>query len=123
MPLPDGCRESGGVESETWALGNPPHRIGPSLRIDAQGRLLARDKTLLVVPVGQWVHFEIVYGLGTKATGTYDLTVILPGQSPRRFEKLPCDPQCRELEWLGFVSVGSDPSVFYLDNLKLGPKR
>ncbi len=100
-----------------------PYKIGPSLRIDAEGRVLARDKTLLTIPVGQWVHFEIVCGMGTKTTGTYDVTVSLPGQAPQRFEKLPCDPQCRQLEWLGFVSVATDRAAFYLDNLKLDVKR
>ncbi len=51
------------------------------------------------------------------------LTVSLPGQTAQRFENLPCDPQCRLLEWLGFVSVATDRAVFYLDNLKLDLKR
>ena len=36
---------------------------------------------------------------------------------------VPCDPQCRQLEWLGFVSVATDRAAFYLDNLKLDVKR
>ena len=47
----------------------------------------------------------------------------LPGQTAQRFENLPCDPQCRQLEWLGFVSTATDRAVFYLDNLKLHLKR
>ncbi len=80
---------------------------------------MARERELLAIPSGQWVHLEIVCGLGAKATGTYDLIVTLPGQSPRRFEKLPCDPKFKELEWLGFVSTAAGRAVFYLDNIKL----
>ena len=64
-----------------WRDASAPYRIGPSLRIDGEGRVVARDKTLLTIPVGQWAHFEIVCGMGTKTTGTYDLTVSLPGQT------------------------------------------
>jgi len=114
--------EKGAAVWTEWRDANSPYRIGPSLRVDGQGRVVARDKVLLEIPVGQWVHFEIVCGLGTKATGTYDLTVTLPDKTPQRFEKLPCDPKCRELEWLGFVSVATNRSVFYVDNLKLRKK-
>ena len=51
------------------------------------------------------------------------MTVSIPGQAAQRFEKLPCDPQCRTLEWLRFVSVATDLAVFYLHDLKLNAKR
>jgi hypothetical protein len=78
--------------------------------------------TLYVAPDGDdriiaWGRDQQVY------LGRSDLTVSLPGQVPQRFEKLPCDPQCRQLEWLEFVSTVTDRAVFYLDNLKLHVKR
>lgn len=114
--------EQGAALWTEWRDANAPYRIGPSLRVDVKGRLMARDRVLLTIPWGQWIHVEIVGQLGAKAAGVYDLTVTLPGQSPQRFEKLPCDPKCRQLEWLGFVSTAPDRATFYIDNLKLGRK-
>jgi hypothetical protein len=113
--------EPGAAVWVEWRDASSPYRIGPSLRVDAKGNVAAHDKALLAIPSGQWVRFEIVCGLGKKATGVYDLTVTVPGQPPRRFEKLPCDPKCKELAWLGFVSVATGKAVFYVDNLKLHP--
>lgn len=114
--------EKGAIVWVEWRDASDPYRVGPSLGVDVEGRLVARDKTLLTLPFGQWVHFEIVCGLGTKTTGTYDVTVTIPGQRPQPYLRLPCDPTCKQLEWLGFVSDANDHAVFYLDNLKLRPK-
>ena len=62
-----------------WRDASAPYRIGPSLRFDAEGRVVARDKTLLTIPIGQWVHFEIVCGMGTQG----DRNVRPDGESPR----------------------------------------
>ncbi|MFH1264361.1 MAG: right-handed parallel beta-helix repeat-containing protein, partial [Planctomycetota bacterium] len=97
-----------------------PYRAGPSLRIDAGGKLQAGAKPLADVPTGEWVHVEIVCNLGREAKGTYDLTLTLPGESPHSFQQLPCgSDRFNRLEWLGFVSLAQGDSVFYLDNVKL----
>jgi hypothetical protein len=112
--------EPGAIAWVEWRDAASPYRVGPSLGIDAQGQLTASQQPVMTVPRGQWIHFEIVCGLGKQATGTYDLTVTVPGQEPRRLEKLPCGhPQFTRLEWLGFVSNATERAVFYLDNLKL----
>jgi hypothetical protein len=115
--------EKGAVVWIEWRDASHPYRVGPSMGVDAEGRLTASKQQLLSVPLGQWIHFEIVCGLGKQATGTYDLSVTVPGEPPKRFEKLPCDPACRQLEWLGFVSNATDYAVFYLDNMKLRLKK
>jgi len=104
-----------------WRDASSPYRVGPSLGIHADGRLTARDRELLTLPVDEWIHFDIVCGLGKQATGTWQLTVTIAGKPPQRFDNLPCDPTCRELQWLGFVSNATDRAVFYLDNVKLHP--
>ena len=38
----------------------------------------------MAVPIGKWFRVEFVARLGKEATGTYDLTVTLPGQPPHR---------------------------------------
>jgi len=72
------------------------------------------------VPLGEWLRLEVVCALGTGATGTYDLTIRLPGAKPTRFEKLSTgSPEFRRLRWLGFISLADETAVFYLDDLKL----
>ena len=113
-------REEGAVVAHEWRDGSQPYRVGPSIRIEPDGRLLAGGKHLLDVPVGTWFQMEIVCGLGKQADGTYDLKVTLPGREPREFNALACaGAQFKRLEWLGFVSLAADKTVFYLDNVTL----
>jgi hypothetical protein len=102
-----------------WRDNASPYRVGPSLGINAAGKLKAANQELIVIPRSQWVHFEIVSGLGKKAEGTWSLTVTVAGQAPRRFEKLPCNPKWNRLQWMSFVSNATERTVFYLDNLRL----
>jgi len=67
-----------------------------------------------VVPHGQWFHLAFETKLGKEATGTYDLTVTVPGQQPKRFEKLAVGKR-----WLGFISMATDTAVIYLDNVRI----
>ena len=75
------------------------------------------------MPVDKWVHFQVSAGVGKQSTATWNLGVTLPGQSPQTFASLPCDPQWKQLEWLGFVSNADTKTVYYLDNLDLSNKR
>ena len=112
--------EKGAIVGHQWRDAEEPFRVGPSIQIDAQSRLFAEQRQLLDVPAGKWIHVEIACGLGKEANGTYDLSVTLPGQSPRVFPKLPCvSPEFRRLEWLGFVSLATEKTMFYLDNVRL----
>jgi hypothetical protein len=111
--------EQGATVWHEWRDASAPYRVGPSLGVTAEGQVMAKDQKLMTVPLGTWVHFEITCGLGQQTTGTWDLTVTVAGQPPQRLEKLPCDPKCKELQWLGFISNATDQAVFYLDNLKL----
>lgn len=112
--------EQGAIFWMEWRDSAQPYRVGPSLQIDEAGQLWANGQALLSVPLGEWVHLEIVGGLGKQAAGTYDLTVTLPGEDPQTFpEQLYGHPEFRRLDWLGFVSLASEAAVFYLDNLEL----
>ena len=102
-----------------WRDAANPFRTGPNLRFAPDGELSAAKQKLLVLPHDQWVHIEVTSGLGKQADGTFTVTVTLPGQQPQKFEKLPCDPKCKELQWLGFVSNATTDVVFYLDNVRL----
>jgi len=112
--------DEGAIIAHEWRDAASPYRVGPSLRVDADGRLLAAGKHLADVPPGTWVHIDIVCTLGKHAAGTYDLTLSVPGKGPQAFRQLACgSDQFRRLEWLGFVSLAADKAVSYLDNVKL----
>ena len=104
-------------EYRDWSV--TPYTTGPSLSI-VEGRLMRGDDVLMEVPPGEWFRVEVTVGLGENATGTWELTVTLPGQEPRRFTDLPLTtPGWNKLTWVGFVSNAEGASVFYLDNIRL----
>jgi hypothetical protein len=81
---------------------------------------VANGRELIDVPVGEWFRVEIACTLGGRSTGTYDLTVTLPGASPRSFPGLSYPGlKLQRLEWLGFVSLAQEKTAFYLDNIKI----
>ena len=112
-------RVEAGVEFyHEWRDSSNPYRVGPSLWITG-GKLSVAGKPVADVPAGQWVHVEVSAGLGNQSTATWELKLTLPGQAPQTFANLPCDPQWKRLDWLGFVSNADAKTVFYLDNLLL----
>ena len=114
--------EPGAVLTHEWRNATGRYLVGPSIRVDAEGNLTAGGEALMSLPVGEWVRIEITCGLGDDADGNYDMTVALPDAQPRRFDDLPCDPNCRELRWLGWVAAGTEPAAIYLDNITLQPR-
>ncbi len=112
--------EEGATLVHEWRDSASPYRVGPSLRIEKNGELKARDQALMILPLGQWIHIEILCGLAKVAAAAYDLTVTLPGRTPKRFDGLPTgSDKFKKLHWLGFTSLANDTAVFYVDNLKL----
>ena len=83
-------------------------------------KLNVGGKSLLELPVGKWVHFEIVAGLGSKNIGKWNLTVTVPGKKARWFRGLKSGSEKFEkLTWVGFTSNATRKTVFSLDSLKL----
>jgi hypothetical protein len=76
----------------------------------------------LPLPQDQWIHFEIKTGLGAQSTGTWEMTVQVPGEPAHHFTDLPSQPGWKTLDWLGFISNANGPSVFYLDNVMIHNK-
>ncbi|MFW6161540.1 MAG: right-handed parallel beta-helix repeat-containing protein [Planctomycetota bacterium] len=102
-----------------WRTQGEYYQAGPSIRFGPKGQVVAGGKLLGSVPVGRWVHVEIVCRLGQGATGQYDVTVSVPGHT-QRFDGVPCAaPGFGRLQWLGFMSMASARSVWYLDNVRL----
>jgi hypothetical protein len=96
------------------------YRVGPSIRIEGDGKLLAGDRQIGKVPLSQWLRIEITCGLGDAANGKWTLRYGPIGDEPTRVE-LTCDPQFRKLDWVGFVADATVAAVFYVDNLKIIP--
>ena len=112
--------EKGAVFAHEWRDASQPYHVGPSFVIHADGRLMAGGKYFMDVPIGTWFHADIVCGLGGQAEETYDLKITVPGKPTRVFDSLPCGVKPFEnLEWLGFVSLASEKTAFYLDNVEL----
>jgi hypothetical protein len=94
--------------------------VGPSIRIDADGQLTATRELVMTVPIGAWIHVEILAALGKQAKGMYQLTVTVPGQAPKKFDALPVgNPDWHSLRWLGFISVADAKTAIYLDDVRL----
>jgi hypothetical protein len=111
--------EPGAILSHEWRDDAQPYHVGPSL-VFRDGMLHAAGKAILAIPLGEWLHVEIVAGLGPQSTGTWDLTLTLPGQPPRHFSRLKNGSSAwKKLDWLGFCSTATTKTVFYLDNIEL----
>jgi hypothetical protein len=111
--------EKGAIVGHEWRDDSSPARVGPSILVNADGKLTAGGKTLARVPIGEWFGIEIACGLGASAAGGYELALRLPGQPAKTF-KLACgSSRFSRLEWLGFTSLATDKTEFRLDNLKL----
>ena len=115
-----------------WRTLHSPYRVGPSVLIDGEGNLTvaaqpptADSPVKLKVPLGQWIHIEIECMLGKpKEPGAYNLIVTLPGEAPKRFDGIKTQHAgFNRLDWLGFLSMATGPTKFYLDNLKLELKK
>lgn len=107
-----------GVEFQhEWRDKTQPYHGGPGFKV-SNGQLQVAGKTL-PLPPDQWIHFKITAGLGDQSTGTWEMTVQVPGQPEQHFKEVPCDPAWKSIDWLGFISHADGPSTFYLDDLAI----
>ncbi len=113
-------RAEAGVQlAYEWRDNATPYRVGPNITLIG-GKLRAGGKELLDLPAGQWARIEVIAGLGSKSTGTWDLSVTLPGQAPQHFNGLKNgSPEWKKLTWLGMSSNANAKTVFYIDNIEL----
>jgi hypothetical protein len=94
------------------------YNLGPNLHVQPDGWLLANGKQLVQLPRGRWVRLDLKCGLGEQATGAYDLTVKLPDGEPQTFRAVACSPDFSFLSCVVIMSVATQPSTFYLDNVE-----
>ncbi len=98
------------------------YREGPTVFFTPGGRLIHGNTELLRVPPGRWVRIAVTCGVGDAATGTYTLTVSLPGEdTPRVFADLACNPDFSRLDWVGLIANGRRKCRFYVDDIRVHP--
>ena len=110
--------EPGAVFVYEWRDDPYSYNFGPRLSVDGQGWLSANGKRLTQLPHGQWLRIDMQCGLGPRATGTYDLTLCVPGAESQVHRQLPCSSQFKDLACVVVMSLADAPRVFYLDNLE-----
>lgn len=93
--------------------------VGPSLHVNADGKLLAGGRELLTLPLDQWVHVALAFALGPEAKREYSLAVTLPGGQPQTFTLPFASERFTMLTDLYLISDAVTDSAFYLDNLAL----
>ncbi|TVS09305.1 MAG: right-handed parallel beta-helix repeat-containing protein [Planctomycetaceae bacterium] len=94
-----------------------PYVTGPDFQI-RDGRLVLDGKTRMELPVGRWTRFEIVATLDESTSTSWALRVTPAGQPPQEFTDLPNVPLNR-VTWVGFMSLATEETIFYLDNFSL----
>jgi hypothetical protein len=105
------------LEGRDWR--SNPYRVGFSVWLK-NGAVLVNDHEVGRIPLGQWTHFELAFGMGSRSTHTWDMTVSAPGIPTIRWDRLPImDPGFQEMTWLGFISNATTRTVYYLDNIRL----
>ncbi|MFA6272830.1 MAG: hypothetical protein WC693_07135, partial [Patescibacteria group bacterium] len=102
-----------------WRGPGHPYDTGPGILI-YDGKLTADGGVNVSLPAKQWIHIAIATELGPQSNGKWDMEVVLPGGNTNRFENLPYESEkFNRLDWLGFCSLATNKTVFYLDNLNL----
>ena len=88
------------------------------LQVNGQGKLAGADgETLMSIPSGTWVHFEMRVSLGLSACGAYELRVSLPHEKKRLFTAIPLPRSLLQIDGFLFKVGGRDKTAVYLDNL------
>jgi hypothetical protein len=120
--------EPGAIAEHAWrgSAKTAAFSTGPSFRI-ADGKLTVNDSTLMPVPFGEWLRFELraklgVYdpGIGNAGmrTDVWQMTVTLPNGEKRTFSDLKhASAEFANLNWVGFISLAKTATVFYLDDV------
>ena len=97
------------IEGRDWPDGKPYLALtGPDLRIEHE--TLTAMGNNLPLPTDRWIHISLVCGVGNRLSGTWNLTVTIPGETPHVFLGITLsDPQFRELDWWAILHLTQRP--------------
>ncbi len=109
----------GAIALIEWRDAATPYRAGPSLLIQNQ-KLAANGRPIMRLINHEWYHIAVRCGLGKRANGRYDLIITDPKGVVKRFQHLAVgSSRFNDLEWLGFASLATTRTVFYLDDVSI----
>lgn len=111
--------EPGAIVHFEWRdWSGSPYRTGPDFWVqDGTLRLKGHE---IPFPPGQWVHMEVASQLGAAGKPMWHLRVAAAGSSPVILRDLPyASGPFEKLTWVGFTSMATDKTVFYVDNFTL----
>jgi hypothetical protein len=103
--------------------------VGPAFTL-RDGGLFAGEEKLMDFPLDTWGRVEVRCRLGQpdpgigreglKDYGVWQLKVQLPGQPEKAFNPLKiADQEFANLNWVGFVSLATEKTQFFLDDLEI----
>ena len=111
--------QAGAVGHFEWRdYSSGAYRVGPSIRIEGDGRMLSGDEEIGLAPHDQWLRIAITCDLGDEARGQWTLRYGPPGGQMTEVE-MTCDPGFGKLDWVGFISNATASTVFHVDNIKI----
>ncbi len=107
--------------------------VGPQITL-RDGGLWVGDEMLMEVPLQAWLHVEMeaplgapdpgIGGAGLEQAGQWALRVKLPEEDERVFEDLSViDDEFHDLRWVGFISLATEKTRFFLDNVSIGVEK
>ena len=94
------------------------YKTGPQITVGPDGKLTSHGKEIAKLPFGRWVTVDVVFRTEEGKSGTFTLTVTVPGEEPKR-QAISVQPGFEMATWYGFSSHGDPGTVFYVDNIKL----
>jgi hypothetical protein len=95
------------------------YRTGLTFLIQNLRLRVGTDGTM-ELPRDSWIHFEIDDAPGPGDSHLWTLRVLVPGQEPRVFPNRKAEkPGFKRLTWVGFTSLATEKTTFYVDNFEL----
>lgn len=94
---------------------------GPKLTFE-KGVVCAAGREIACVPTGAWCRVEVFLRVTGEQAGTWRCTVIPHGGAPVTVDGLQVAEAFRNLEWVGFMTNGTEPASWYLDDFAVEPE-
>jgi hypothetical protein len=108
---------SGADASCEWRDHRISHAVGPSLEFK-NGAVLANGNQLLDAPTNTWINVEMRASLGHRDS-RWEVSLKFPDGTLKEFKNLACDPRWAEARWVGFSSLATNTTSFFLDDVMM----
>ena len=95
---------------------------GPKLTFE-KGVVSASGREIARVPTGVWCRVEVLLRVTGRRAGTWRCTVTPKNGAPVTVDGLQTAAAFRNLEWVGFMTNGTEPSSWYLDDFSVEPEK